>query len=148
MIDGGERDVDSLAGIESLELLLAIPHSIAATPTEAWVRRDALGWSAGGRREEGGEGLQSRPTSPAPITQAEKTIFFFFRASLLKTERSPGFGHEKRIINRAPFFLFWMVLGSAFPEPKTARKNVSANGNGKGGGEVGVGKWRWMEVSD
>ncbi len=31
----------------------------------------------GGRREEGGEGLQSRPTSPAPITQAEKTFFFF-----------------------------------------------------------------------
>ncbi len=49
---------------------------------------------------------------------------------------------------RHHFFLFWMVLGSAFPEPKTARKNVSANGNGEGGGEVGVGKWRWMEVSD
>ncbi len=32
------------------------------------------------------------------------------------------------------------MVGSAFPEPKTARKNVSANGNGKGGGEVGVGK--------
>jgi hypothetical protein len=50
--------------------------------------------------EEGGEGLQSRPTSPAPITQAEKTFFFifFFGASLLKTQQSPGFGHEKRII--------------------------------------------------
>jgi hypothetical protein len=34
-----------------------------------------------------------------------------------------------------------MVLGSAFPEPKTAKKNVSANENGEGGGEVGVGKW-------
>jgi hypothetical protein len=45
------------------------------------------------RREEGGEGLQSRPTSPAPITQAEKTkFFFFFGASLLKSQRSPGFG--------------------------------------------------------
>ncbi len=42
-IDGGERDVDCLAGIEPLELLLAIPHIIAAAPTEAWVRQDALG---------------------------------------------------------------------------------------------------------
>jgi hypothetical protein len=41
-----------------------------------------------------------------------------------------------------------MVLGSAFSEPKTARKNVSVNGNGKGGGEVGVKKWQWMVVSD
>jgi hypothetical protein len=31
-----------------------------------------------------------------------------------------------------------MVLGSAFSEPKTARKNVSANQNGEGGG-----KWEW-----
>jgi hypothetical protein len=31
-----------------------------------------------------------------------------------------------------------MVLGSAFLEPKMARKNVSANGNGKGGR-----KWEW-----
>jgi hypothetical protein len=77
-IDGGKRDVDSLAGIESLEMLLAIPHSIAAAPTETWVRQDASGWSGGGRREEGGEGLQSHPTSPTPITQAEKKFFFFF----------------------------------------------------------------------
>jgi hypothetical protein len=42
----------------------------------------------------------------------------------------------------------WFYVGSAFPEPKTARKNVSANGNGESGGEVGVGKWRWMVVSD
>jgi hypothetical protein len=42
-IDGVERDVDSLAGIEPLELLLMIPHSIAAAPTKAWVRRDASG---------------------------------------------------------------------------------------------------------
>jgi hypothetical protein len=39
-----------------------------------WGLFTAVEW----RREEGGEGLQSRPTSPAPITQAEKTIFFFF----------------------------------------------------------------------
>ncbi len=53
-----------------------------------------------------------------------------------------------RVWYRHRFFSFWMVLGSAFPEPKTAIKNESANGNGEGGGEVGVGKWRWMEVSD
>ncbi len=40
------------------------------------------------RREEGGEGLQSRPTSPAPITQA----VFFFGASLLNTQQSLDFG--------------------------------------------------------
>ena len=37
-----------------------------------------------------------------------------------------------------PFFLLRMLLGSAFPEPKSARKDVSANQNG----EVG-GKWEW-----
>ncbi len=38
--------------------------------------------------EEGGEGLQSRPTSPTPITQAEKKDFFsfFFEASLLNAQ--------------------------------------------------------------
>jgi hypothetical protein len=41
-----------------------------------------------------------------------------------------------------------MVLGSAFPEPKMVRKNVSVNGNGEGGGEMGVEKWQWMVVSD
>jgi hypothetical protein len=30
-MDGGERDVDCLAGIEPLELLLAIPHIIVVT---------------------------------------------------------------------------------------------------------------------
>jgi hypothetical protein len=57
------------------------------------VSRSALGWGVvwcpilpptatstppycGGVEE--GEGLQSRPTSPAPITQAEKKVFFFF----------------------------------------------------------------------
>jgi hypothetical protein len=45
------------------------------------------------RREEGGEGMQSRPTSPAPVTQAEKGFFFsFFGASLLRAQRSPDFG--------------------------------------------------------
>ncbi len=49
------------------------------------------------RREEG---QQSCPTSPAPITQAEKNevFFFFFGASLLKAQRSPDFGQRKRII--------------------------------------------------
>ena len=42
-IDGRQRDVYRLPGIEPLELLLAIPHRIAAAPTEAWVRRDASG---------------------------------------------------------------------------------------------------------
>ena len=37
-IDGPQRDVYRLPGIEPLELLLAIPHRIAAGPTEAWVR--------------------------------------------------------------------------------------------------------------
>ena len=32
-----------LPGIEPMELLLAIPHRIAATPTKAWVWRDASG---------------------------------------------------------------------------------------------------------
>ena len=41
--DGPPRDVYRLPGIEPLELLLAIPHRIAAGPTEAWVRRDASG---------------------------------------------------------------------------------------------------------
>ncbi len=51
-------------------------------------------------REEGGEGLLSRPTSPAPIMQAEKNkVFFsFFGASLLNAQRSPDFGQRKRII--------------------------------------------------
>ncbi len=34
LIDGGKRDIDCLAGIEPLELLLAIPHIIAAAPTK------------------------------------------------------------------------------------------------------------------
>ncbi len=42
-IDGPPRDVNCLPGIAPLELLLAIPHSIAAAPTEAWVRQDASG---------------------------------------------------------------------------------------------------------
>jgi len=42
-IDRRQRDVYRLPGIEPLKLLLAIPHRIAAAPTEAWVRRDASG---------------------------------------------------------------------------------------------------------
>jgi hypothetical protein len=48
-----------------------------------------------------GEGLQSRPMSPAPITQAEKNEVFFLRARLLNAQWSPGFGHENGIIPRA-----------------------------------------------
>ncbi len=40
------------------------------------------------------QGLQSHPTSPAPITQAEKTKFIFFGASLLNAQRSPDFGQQ------------------------------------------------------
>ena len=40
-MDGPQRDVYRLPSIEPLELLLAIPHRIAAAPTEAWVRHDA-----------------------------------------------------------------------------------------------------------
>jgi hypothetical protein len=52
---------------------------------------------------EGGEekeGLQSRPTPPAPIMQAEKNevFLFFFGASLLNAQRSPDFGQRKWII--------------------------------------------------
>ncbi len=39
---------------------------------------------------------------------------------------------------RYRFFWFYLVLSSAFPEQKMARKNVSANQNGEGGG-----KWEW-----
>ncbi len=42
-IDGGKRDGNCLTGIEPLELLLAIPHIIAAAPTETWVWQDASG---------------------------------------------------------------------------------------------------------
>jgi hypothetical protein len=42
-IDGPPRDADCLAGIEPLELLLMIPHRIAAAPAVAWVLQDALG---------------------------------------------------------------------------------------------------------
>ncbi len=42
-IDGRQRDVYRLPGIEPLELLLAIPHRIAVAPTEAWVWQDASG---------------------------------------------------------------------------------------------------------
>jgi hypothetical protein len=41
--------------------------------------RSELSGQCGGV-EEGGEGLQSCPTSPAPITQAEKNEDFFFRS--------------------------------------------------------------------
>ncbi len=40
--------------------------------------------------------------------------------------------------DRDRFFWFYLVLSSAFPEQKMARKNVSANQNGEGGG-----KWEW-----
>jgi hypothetical protein len=49
-------------------------------------------------RWSGGEGLQSHPTSPAPIMQAEKNKVFFFGASLLNAQRSPDFGQRKGII--------------------------------------------------
>jgi hypothetical protein len=37
------EDIYRLPGNKPLELLLAIPDSIAAAPTDAWVRRDASG---------------------------------------------------------------------------------------------------------
>ncbi len=40
-----------------------------------------------------------------------------------------------RSIPRYRFFWFYLVLSSAFPEQKMARKNVSVNQNGKGGGK-------------
>jgi hypothetical protein len=71
--------------------------------------------------EEGGEGLQSRPTSPAPITQAEKNeVFFFFRASPLNAQRSPDFGHENRIIIKKD------VVGLLLGAVVSTKKNILA----------------------
>ncbi len=64
------------------------------------IENSPIQWSCGqcGGVEEGGEGLQSHPTSPAPIAQAEKKRFFFSRSSSLNTQRSPDFGHKNGII--------------------------------------------------
>ncbi len=56
-----------------------------------------------------GEGLQSRPMSPAPITQAEKIEGFFLRAWLLNAQRSPGFGHKKGIIPKSSKTFFFTL---------------------------------------
>jgi hypothetical protein len=43
--------------------------------------------------------------------------------------------HGGYVGGRDPFFWFWMLLGSSFPKPKSARKDVSANQNGEIGGK-------------
>ncbi len=83
------------------------PRALCATllSSEGWacgeqrqLRREELSGQCS-EVEEGGEEMQSRPTSPAPITQAKKTkFFFFFGASLLNARRSPDFGQRKGII--------------------------------------------------
>ena len=76
----------------------------AATKTTLFtLQRSELSGQCGGV-EEGGEGLQSRPTSPAPITQADKKKFFC-GASPLNAQRSSDFGHKNGIIYCRNYYL-------------------------------------------